>query len=102
MNAAGNVRCWGLGGSGQLLSGAVANIGRAANDIVGLGNINFGTGLTATSFSMGFFTNCLVISDKHVKCFGIATSGALCSGGIANNLGDVAGELGAGLPNINH
>ncbi len=101
-NAAGAVRCWGLGSSGQLLVGSTANIGRSNNDIVNLTNVNFGTGLTAPSIGVGFYTVCAVTSDKRVKCWGNSLSGATGNGQTANNLGDVAGELGNSLPYMNH
>lgn len=101
-NAAGAVRCWGLGSSGQLLVGSVANIGRANNDIVNLANVNFGTGLSSASIGVGFYTVCTITSDKRVKCWGNSLSGATGNGQTANNLGDVAGELGNSLPYMNH
>lgn len=102
INAAGSVRCWGLGGSGQLLVGSIANIGRVANDMQNLANVNLGTSVVASSISVGDYSVCTITTGKRIKCWGSALNGALGGGQILNNLGDVAGELGDSLPYVNH
>ena len=102
MNAAGNVRCFGLGTNGQLLLGSTSNIGRTNNDVASSVNVNMGTGVTATSLSVGFYTNCVITNSKRIKCWGSSLSGATGNGQTANNLGDIAGELGDSLPFVNH
>jgi E3 ubiquitin-protein ligase HERC3 len=102
MNAAGAVRCWGLGTTGQLLVGSSVNIGRSNNDIEGLTNVNMGTSVAASSVSVQFNSVCAIMTNKRIKCWGSSLSGATGSGQTANNLGDVAGELGDSLPYVNH
>ena len=102
MNASGGVRCWGLNTSGQLLVGSTATIGRSNNDIQGLTNVNFGTSVVGSSMSLGFYTGCAIMTNKRIKCWGSGLNAALLNGNTANNLGDIAGELGDSLPYVNH
>ncbi len=103
MNASGAIRCFGLGTSGQLLLGtAPANFGRSNGDVSTSANVNMGTGISATSYSVGFYSVCGVMNNKRVKCWGSSLNGATGNGQTANNLGDVAGEVGDSLPYLNH
>ncbi len=101
-NASGAMRCFGLNTSGQLLLGSTTTLGRSNNDVSTSANINMGTGLTASSFGVGFYSACVITSNKRVKCWGSSLSGATGNGQTANNLGDVVGELGDSLPYMNH
>lgn len=102
VNAAGGTRCWGLGSSGQLLIGSTANVGRSAGDTAALANINLGTGVTASVVNVGFYTACAITTTKRIKCWGSSLNGATGSGQTLNNLGDIAGEVGDGLPFFNN
>ena len=102
MNASGAIRCFGLGASGQLLLGSIANVGRANGEISTSLNVNMGTAISATTFGVGFYTVCAVTNNKRIKCWGSSLNGATGNGQTANNLGDVAGELGDSLPYLNH
>ncbi len=102
MNAAGAVRCFGLGTTGQLLLGSIANTGRTNGDVSGSVNVNMGTGIAATSLGAGYYTNCVITNTKRIKCWGSSLSGATGNGQTANNLGDVVGELGDSLPFVNN
>ena len=102
INSAGGVRCFGLGLSGQLLLGSTVNIGDNNGEVAGLANVNLGTSVTASKLAVGFSHACVITNAKRIKCWGAAASGALGSGQTANNLGDVAGELGDSLPHVNN
>lgn len=102
MNATGGARCWGLNSSGQLLVGSTLSQGDNASELGALVNINFGTGLTTTSLSVGYYSGCAVLSNKSLKCWGIALNGGLLNASTTVNLGDTAGEVGNGLPLVNH
>ena len=102
INATGGVRCWGQNNNGQLLIGSTAHQGDNANEMPALANINLGTGVIASSISFGFFNGCALTTSKRIKCWGNATNGALGNGTITPSLGDSAGELGNGLPFVNH
>ena len=102
MNASGAIRCFGLGASGQLLLGSIANVGRVAGEVSTSANVNMGTAISATSFGVGFYTVCGVTNNKRIKCWGSSLNGATGNGQTLNNLGDVVGELGDSLPYLNH
>ncbi len=102
MNATGAVRCWGFNSSGQLLIGNTLNRGDDANEIANLLDINLGTGISATTVGVGYFTACVITNTKRLKCWGNAANGALANGTTTPNLGDAAGEVGDGLPFVNH
>jgi alpha-tubulin suppressor-like RCC1 family protein len=102
MNSSGGTRCWGLGTSGQLMSGSTSNIGSSAGQIAALTNINFGTGVVLNSITAGYYTGCGITTNKRIKCWGSALNGALLNGNTSNNLGDTGSELGDGLPWVNH
>ena len=99
----GNVKCWGRNQFGQLGAGDVANRG----DVVG----TMGDSLPALPFSDGFIPNQLIIgrdascgltATNTARCWGSAFYGASGGGQTTYNYGKVPGDLGDGLPFINH
>ncbi len=102
INATGGTRCWGQNSAGQLLIGSIANMGDGNNEMQSLANVNFGTGVTASAISVGYFNGCALMTNKRIKCWGGAANGSLGNGTITPNLGDIAGETGDGLPFVNH
>ena len=101
-NASQAVRCWGLNSTGQLLVGNTSALGDGAGEVAALANINFGTGVTISNLSLGSYFGCAVMANKRIKCFGSAASSVLLNASTTSHLGDTAGELGDGLPYINH
>ena len=63
---------------------------------------SMGSGFSVGSISAGYYNSCVLTSTKRIKCWGIATNGALLNASTTTNLGDVAGELGDSLPWVNH
>jgi len=102
MSAAGGVRCWGQGNQGQLLIGSTSNIGDNNNEMSSLSNVNLGTGVVASSISVGYFHACVITTTKRLKCWGGAANGALGNGTVTPNIGDTGSETGDGLPFVNH
>ncbi len=101
-NAAGNVRCWGLNSTGQLMIGNATDQGVNNGEVAALLNINFGTGLTVSKLSLGWYFGCTILNNDRIKCFGSAANNALLNASTTTHLGDSAGELGDSLPFINH
>lgn len=101
-DAAGATRCWGYNTSGQLMVGTTSSVGTSAGQVAALTNINFGTSLVPVTFGLGYYHGCAIMTNKRIKCFGSSLNGALLNGSTATNLGDAAGELGDGLPYVNH
>ena len=101
MNAT-TVKCWGLNTSGQLLIGSTTNKGTVAGDMASLTNLNLGTSIVASDISSGWYASCVITTNKRIKCFGSAVNGYLQNASITLNLGDVIGEVGNGLPFVNH
>lgn len=104
--AAGSVKCWGSNGSGQLGLGDTVARGDNANEMGdNLPVVNLGSGRTAVSISAGFATTCAVLDNGKVVCWGFNTNGNvgrdLATTGAAANIGDVAGEMGSSLVNVN-
>jgi len=96
--AAGSVRCWGYGASGQLGYGNLDTIGD--DETPGsVGPVNLGAGHTARAIATGDFHTCAILDDGSVRCWGFGGQGRL---GYANT-SDVADpgsvgpvDLGAG------
>lgn len=101
-NASSNVRCWGYNFYGQLLVGSTTNLGDGAGEVAALANINYGTGVTMSSVSAGYYFGCGITTGNRIKCFGAATNNALLNASTTAHLGDAGGELGDSLPYVNH
>ncbi len=94
----GNVRCWGLGGNGELGYGNTSNIGDNFNETPGtVEPVNLGTGRTAAAISAGDFHTCALLDDSNVpddsnvRCWGFGGNGGLGYGN-TNTIGDDPGE----------
>jgi alpha-tubulin suppressor-like RCC1 family protein len=98
---AGNVRCWGLGTSGQLGYGNTNTIGDDESPDVA-GNVDLGG--TAVQIATGSIHTCALLNTGHVRCWGNATNGRLGYGN-PNNIGDdespvTAGNVDVGGPAV--
>ncbi|MBI3071931.1 MAG: hypothetical protein HYY84_07380 [Deltaproteobacteria bacterium] len=97
--ATGNVRCWGLGASGQLGYGNTENIGDDAGELPStVGDVNVGA--TVSQIAVGANHTCAVTSTGTVRCWGEGAFGKL---GYASttSVGDLvvpasAGDVGVG------
>jgi len=72
----GDVRCWGIGGNGQLGYGATA----AVLDPGPLAPVNLGPGRTARAITAGASHTCAVLDNGSVRCWGLNDIGQLGSG----------------------
>lgn len=89
----GNVRCWGLGGSGQLGYGTTTNV----NDPSTRANVNVGG--PVRQLSAGGNHTCALLETGRVRCWGLHTSGQLgYSHGGAVYLPANAGDVNLGTP----
>ena len=80
-----NVRCWGLGESGQLGYGNTQRIGD--NETPGsAGPVDLGSGRTATAISAGSHS-CARLDDGTVRCWGFGANGRL-GYGATETIGD--------------
>jgi alpha-tubulin suppressor-like RCC1 family protein len=78
----GSVRCWGFGADGRLGYGST-------NDVLdpgSAGQVNLGSGRTATAITAGSAHTCAILDDRSVRCWGF--------GGGGHQVGD--GRLGYG------
>ena len=101
MNAT-TFKCWGLNTTGQLLVGSTTTLGDTAGEMAALANINLGTSMVASDVSSGYYASCVITTNKRIKCFGSAVNGYLQNASTTSHLGDVIGEVGNGLPFVNH
>ncbi|MEO1055657.1 MAG: fibronectin type III domain-containing protein [Actinomycetota bacterium] len=87
----GDVKCWGLGSSGQLGNIANTGIGDGFDPSVADSDpIDLGTGRTATAITTGNGHTCALLDGGDVKCWGNGFSGRI--GNNANsNIGDGQG-----------
>ena len=101
------VKCWGIGGDGQLGQGSIENWGDTAGE---MGNnlpaIDLGTGRTAKAISAGDRHTCVLLDNDTVKCWGNGHGGQFghmpTSGNTTNRvaIGDEAEEMGDNLSPI--
>ena len=101
LTTAGEVKCWGYNGYGNLGQGNSAQRGDGANEMgASLTAVDFGTDngapLTAVALVSGHHHNCARLSDGQVKCWGYNAHGQLGQGSTAAR-GDHASELGDSL-----
>lgn len=99
IDVSGNLKCWGLNGSGQLGQDATANLGDGLGEMAGLANINLGASRTAVDVAIGASHACALLDNSTVKCWGLNANGQLGQGNTAT-LGDGVGEM-AALASIN-
>ena len=104
-----SLKCWGRNHFGITGSGSSGTIGDAANEMGDyLPPVDLGTGRTAIAVATGSQTNCIVLDNGMVKCFGNTADG--CAGqpdtvlatiGVTDsNIGDDDFELDDKLPAI--
>ena len=95
----GDVRCWGLGNSGQLGYGNTYTIGDNETP-ASAGNVPLGG--KATAITAGSYHTCALLTTGDVRCWGEGTSGQLGYGN-TNRIGDnetpaSAGNVPLGVP----
>ena len=101
--SSGQVKCWGLGNSGQLGQGRIANkidqrkIGDSPDEMGdNLKTVNLGNDRKVKAVSAGYEHTCVILENSEVKCWGRGLNGRL---GQNNNhlLGDDLNEMGDNL-----
>ncbi|MEY3356943.1 MAG: hypothetical protein RIR87_2 [Actinomycetota bacterium] len=93
----GSVKCWGSGANGRLGTGDENSRGDEAGEMgSSLAVVDLGSGRRATALSAGGAHTCAIRDTNDVVCWGVGATGRLGSGG-EDNIGDEAGEMGAGL-----
>jgi alpha-tubulin suppressor-like RCC1 family protein len=101
----GTVKCWGLNSSGQLGQGDTADRGHSLDQMgTNLLALDFGDGQTVTKIASGFNTNCAILSNNALKCWGANTNGVLGIGsatGADVSRGDASDEMGTNLAATN-
>jgi alpha-tubulin suppressor-like RCC1 family protein len=96
------LKCWGLNTNGQLAKGNKTTLGDGAGEMAALTNINLGTSVLGSSMASASYSTCVIATNKRIKCFGAASSGQLLNGMSSGGIGDSAGEVGDGIPWVNH
>lgn len=92
------VKCWGDNQYGQLGQGHTNDLGDDPNEMGdNLPAINLGTGKKAIAISSGWNSNCAILDDHSVKCWGRADYGILGIADETNNRGDALGDMGDNL-----
>jgi cysteine-rich repeat protein len=99
LSAAGTVKCWGENASGQLGLGDVERRGDDKGELAKLPAIELGAGRTVKAISSGRHTNCALLDNGRVKCWGLNDDGQLGLGD-TNNRGDKPGQMGDALPSV--
>ncbi len=103
MDAAGDVKCWGVGSYGQLGNGDKLSVGSkpgemgVALDAVDLGVDGDGNAFEATEVAAGRFHSCAMGAAGGVKCWGRGSAGQLGTGNTSDNVGDKPDEMGVAL-----
>jgi cysteine-rich repeat protein len=98
----GTVKCWGANHRGQLGLGTEDARGNEPGEMGdNLPSINLGTGVKVKQIAAGADSNCALLEDGRVKCWGSNECGELgVPGGFGAELGDDPGEMGDDLPAI--
>ena len=73
----GNIKCWGLGGDGQLGYDSVDTKGHAPGEMAALGTVYLGEGRTATALAAGYYHTCALLDTGDAKCWGAGGYGRL-------------------------
>jgi alpha-tubulin suppressor-like RCC1 family protein len=83
----GGVKCWGVGGSGNLGYGNTNTIGDNETPAA-VGTVDIGAGRTAVAISGGTLHTCAILDNGAARCWGHNTSGELGISGVGPYLGD--------------
>lgn len=95
----GATKCWGDNTFGALGMGDVNHRGNESNEMGdSLPALEFGTGLTAESVSLGALGGCAILSDHTLKCWGYYGMAGAGQGTNLNSFGDQPNEMGNNLP----
>lgn len=95
------MKCWGHNGFGQLGQGDTNGRGHYSGSMGdSLGYIDLGTGRTAKAIMTGDFSNCALLDNSKLKCWGRNHHGQ-AGQGHANDIGGNAGEMGDNLAYVN-
>lgn len=95
-----SVRCWGWNSNGQLGTGDNISLGEFGATLVKTPKINLGTGRSAKMITAGMHSNCALLDDDSVKCWGSNYGGGL-GNAIRSDVGDEKNEMGDNLPAVN-
>lgn len=94
----GQVKCWGLGSSGQLGNNSTANIGSTSSQVgSAIPFLDLGTGRTAIALAAGLNHTCAILDNHNLKCWGSNTYGQLGYGN-TTSYGSASGQMGNNLP----
>jgi cysteine-rich repeat protein len=100
LGTTGNVQCWGFNSVGQLGIGDNQIRGWSEFDMgPNLPSVPLGTGKTAVSIAVGGATDCALLNDGSVKCWGANYDGELGVGDAAHR-GLAENQLGDNLPAV--
>jgi len=100
LGTSGQVSCWGYNQYGQLGAGDTISRGSWIYDMgVNLPLVNFGSGKTAVALTTGYQSNCAILNDGSVKCWGYNGYGQLGVGDTATR-GTAANHMGDSLPAV--
>jgi cysteine-rich repeat protein len=94
----GDVRCWGLGFTGQLGYGNPDSIGDNELPSSVVGNVDVGGAVV--QLALGNIHTCALLSDGNVRCWGDPGSGQLGYGETFNPIGDNESPASAGNVNL--
>lgn len=100
ISSAGQVKCWGPNGVGQLGLGDFQDRGEAPGEMGrALPTVDLGTGRTATAVALRYAHTCALLDNKSVKCWGANQFGELGLGDTRTR-GDAPREMGDNLPAV--
>ncbi|MEH3053396.1 MAG: hypothetical protein PGN13_05210 [Patulibacter minatonensis] len=88
ITGAGDVRCWGRGSGGALLTGNQNTIGDTPGEMA----VTMAIGGKAKAIAAGSSSACALRTDGELRCWGDNTEGMLGTGMLGNNWGDQLGE----------
>ena len=96
----GGLKCWGYNGNGQLGQGHTSNLGDHANEMGdNLPYVDLGTGRSVKMVNMAIYSQCALLDNDEVKCWGLNNYGQLGYGDTSNR-GDHANEMGDNLSDV--
>ena len=99
LSFAGDVKCWGENDNGQLGLGDTRPRGVKPGEVAELAAIQLGKGRRATAISSGRGSNCALLDNGSVKCWGDNSVGQLGIGDVPSR-GGQPDQMGDSLPSI--